>query len=223
MRENEFVNWLIAGGMKESSARSRLKNCLRVCDYEGDLDVHYQRDHCKALVSRLEYSKADERNNEPARHSIDINGNVYNGTATLKAAVNLYIEFLDKMQHSVQTADHGGEREKAQFQLGNKEFAAAFARLITRFRHCFTDNDIQQLTDLGCCRVRFNCKFPILKEIQSGEASEAAFVDGYRRYYSDVFVDYSGRRFIVSNDWYCDGKTANRNLFSEWLILRLAA
>lgn len=223
MREYEFVEWLKAGGMKANSARSRLKNCLRVCEYEGDLDVHYQRDHCKDLLSRLEYSKADERNNEPARHSININGNVYNGTATLKAAVNLYIEFLDKKQHSVQAAVQGGEREKAQIHLGNKEFAAASARLITRFRHCFTDKDIQQLTDLECCRSRFNCKFPILKEIQSGEASEAAFVDGYRRYYSDVIVDCSGRCFIVSNDWYCDGKTSNRSLFSEWLLLKLAA
>lgn len=226
MRENEFVNWLTAGGMKESSARSRLKNCLRVCRYEGNLDEHYEHDHCKELLSRLEYSKFDEHNNRPARHSVTIRGNIYDGTATLKAAVKLYVEFLDKRSDDItycRTDRHNESGECLKLGMDNKDFAKAAAKLITRFSNSFTDSDIQQLSDMGCCKARFNCNFPILKEIHSGVGLENTFVDGYRRYYGDIIVNYSGRRFIVSNDWYCNGKKGNRNLFSEWLFVKLAS
>lgn len=226
MKEKEFVNWLTADGMKESSAWSRLKNCLRVCRFEGDLDTHYMRDRCKELLSRLEYSKFDERNNSPARHSIPISGNIYDGTATLRTAVRLYVDFLEKNPRGIpyrQTDRRNESGENPNLIMDNKDFAAAASKLITRFSNSFSDSDIQQLADAGCCKERFNCNFPILKEIHSGAGSDTALVDGYRRYYSDILVNRSGRRFIVSNDWYCTGKNGNRNLFSDWLFVKLAS
>lgn len=43
----------------------------------------------------LTYTKDDERLNRPARHKIPIDGNIYTGTATYKAAVSLYKQFRD--------------------------------------------------------------------------------------------------------------------------------
>ena len=43
----------------------------------------------------LRIPKADERQNRPARHQIPIDGNVYNGTATLRSAVSLYRQFRE--------------------------------------------------------------------------------------------------------------------------------
>jgi hypothetical protein len=41
------------------------------------------------------YSKSDEQQNQPGRHQIPIDGNLYNGTATLRAAVSLYKQFRE--------------------------------------------------------------------------------------------------------------------------------
>ncbi len=92
MKETHFYNWLCekySGG----TPNSRLSNCLRVEQYEGDLDVHYTNDQGTSLLSKLSYSKYDQRNNRKAKHNIPIDGNTYNGTATLKQAVNLYYKF----------------------------------------------------------------------------------------------------------------------------------
>jgi hypothetical protein len=73
----------------------RLANCRTVKRYEGDLDHHFDQDQIRSLIERLTYSTEDERRNRPARHRIPIHGNVRNGTATLKSAVNLYKKFRE--------------------------------------------------------------------------------------------------------------------------------
>lgn len=92
MKETEFYSWLcekFSGG----TPNSRLSNCLRVEQYEGDLDDQFLRDKGVFLLNKLSYTKNDQRNNRTAKHSIPIDGNTYNGTATLKQAVNLYFKF----------------------------------------------------------------------------------------------------------------------------------
>lgn len=92
MKETLFYNWLcekFSGG----TPNSRLSNCLRVEQYEGDLDDHFIQDKGTSLLNRLSYSKDDQRNNRTAKHKIPIDGNTYNGTATLKQAVSLYFKF----------------------------------------------------------------------------------------------------------------------------------
>lgn len=102
MREEEFNLWLRNvyvtrdGGRMDASTRgSRTANCKTVENYEGDLDEHVERDGLKDLLSRLAYSTTDERQNNKARHRIPINGNVRNGSSTLKSAIGLYQQFRE--------------------------------------------------------------------------------------------------------------------------------
>lgn len=75
------------------TTKSRITNCRKVCKFEGDLDEHFNHDKCGQLLQRLNYTTEDQRNKRPKRHNIPINGDIRNGSATLKQAVTLYIEF----------------------------------------------------------------------------------------------------------------------------------
>lgn len=95
MREDSFRSWLMTR-RGSGTAASRLSNCRVVEKWEGDLDEHLRQDKLRGLLDPLTYTKEDERSNSPARHKIPIDGNVYNGTATYKAAVSLYKQFREE-------------------------------------------------------------------------------------------------------------------------------
>jgi len=94
MQESPFRNWLLQEKkFNERTANSRLSNCHRIERYAGKLDEHYQKDGGTSLISELTYSTDDQIKHRPAKHNIPIDGNIYNGTATLKQAANLYFKF----------------------------------------------------------------------------------------------------------------------------------
>lgn len=96
MNAEGFKNWLLASGMKETAAQNRVANCATVeRGQHVDLDVCYEKDRCRGLIELLTYSREDQRRNRPPRHNIPIEGNVYTGTATYKAAVKKYVAFRD--------------------------------------------------------------------------------------------------------------------------------
>jgi hypothetical protein len=96
MKEEAFRSWLSSErSYGTGTVNSRVSNCKTVEGCEGDLDKHFEQDWLRGLVEKLTYSKADERQNRPARHQIPINGNVYNATATLRSAVSLYKQFRE--------------------------------------------------------------------------------------------------------------------------------
>lgn len=99
-KKEEFRAWLVNAGYRVGPINSLIANCSTICRCEGDIDEHYDEDECVELLRRLTYSRADERAGHPARHSIPINGDIYNGTASFRAALNRYIEFRN-----------GGDRE----------------------------------------------------------------------------------------------------------------
>ncbi len=72
---------------------SRVSNCRTVERYEGDLDLHFERDGLELLLQRLEYSREDARAGRPLGHRIPIDGDQYTGTSTLRHAVTLYKQF----------------------------------------------------------------------------------------------------------------------------------
>ena len=84
MQETRFKGWL-ERGRSAGTVGSRISNCRRVEHHEGDLDAHYEVDELAGLMDRL--------NSGGPKHKIPINGNIYNGTATLKSAVSLYRNF----------------------------------------------------------------------------------------------------------------------------------
>ena len=86
MQEARFKVWLgVERELTAGTVGSRISNCRRVEHYEGDLDAHYDTDRLADLMERL--------NPRGPEHKIPINGNIYNGTATLKSAVSLYRDF----------------------------------------------------------------------------------------------------------------------------------
>ena len=94
MREEGFKDWLVTvHGLNERTARNRLSNSRRVEAHEGDLDRHWEEDELVDLIDRLTYSRQDQRDARRPRHRIQIDGDIYNGTATLKQAVVRYREF----------------------------------------------------------------------------------------------------------------------------------
>ena len=95
MNVESFRAWLISQGYDSGTINSRISNCQRVDNHEGDLDRFYEVDRCATLIDRLTYSTSDARANRPPRHSIPMTGNIRNGTATLKQSVKLYVRFKD--------------------------------------------------------------------------------------------------------------------------------
>ena len=94
MRKDEFARYLReVRGHDEKTVRSRLSDCARLEEYEGDLDAHFDYDRMDDLIDRLTYSTEQERRNRPTRHKVPIDGNPRTGSATLKHAARLYRDF----------------------------------------------------------------------------------------------------------------------------------
>lgn len=105
MREEEFRQYLrYTVGYDEGTCRSRVSNCLRIESFEGSLDEAFERDGMRTLLERLRYSTADARAGAPARHRIPIDGDVRNGTATLRNAANLYLDFRNGVKKECRNA-----------------------------------------------------------------------------------------------------------------------
>lgn len=115
MREDAFRFWLSnSRSYGRVTVNSRVSNCKTVEGCEGDLDKHFEQDRLRGLVEKLTYSKADERQNRAARHRIPFNGNVYNGTATLRSAVSLYKQFRENWVEGSPIVSTTEKRERAQ-------------------------------------------------------------------------------------------------------------
>ena len=93
----DFKTWLVEEyGLQESSAISRVANISTIEKYYGeDIDTIIKNRGVHGLLNELSYSTDDERNNRPQKHKVPIHGNVRTGSATLKQAVNRYVEFYE--------------------------------------------------------------------------------------------------------------------------------
>ncbi len=92
MDDEGFRNWLL-NSYNEKTTSSRLSNCHRVEVYEGDLDQHYFNDGLSSLIRKLNYTSDDQCMGKKPNHNVPINGNQYTGSATLKQAVHLYLNY----------------------------------------------------------------------------------------------------------------------------------
>lgn len=117
MNKIDFEIWLERQGYNSGTINSRISNCIRVEEYEGDLDFHYQNDSLEGLLSKLRYSEDDKRKGNKQRHSIPINGDIRNGTATFKSAITLYRSYKDNCNSSSKTIG----LKKTQFKLSSIE------------------------------------------------------------------------------------------------------
>jgi endonuclease len=96
MKTIDFENWMLRTGNEPGPTRSRISNLRRVEVEYGDLDTVYEKDKFASLLSGLAYTKDDERAGKPNPSPFIIDGNIYNGLATLRAALSLYRRFCDE-------------------------------------------------------------------------------------------------------------------------------
>ncbi len=95
MQEQPFRAWLRdVREQVDGSIATRVADCSLVERHEGDLDAHWNADGLRGLLDRLTYSREDERNGRSPGHNVPTKGDLYNNSATFKAAVNLYRKFL---------------------------------------------------------------------------------------------------------------------------------
>jgi hypothetical protein len=93
MNKSGFETWLQGQGQSYGTIKSRISNCQRIERFEGDLDTHFANDEMRGLLNSLDYSRNDESAGIDVKHNILIKGNVYNGTATFRAAAKLYLKY----------------------------------------------------------------------------------------------------------------------------------
>lgn len=96
MDSQKFKQWLVnVKGQKESAAAARVAGAMRI-DAEYDIyNNYYVVGKKDDLMELFKYSRTDEKHGVHPLVNITINGNIYDGMASLRQALKLYFEFLD--------------------------------------------------------------------------------------------------------------------------------
>ena len=95
----KFKGWLIlTKKQKKNTVSSRIANIRTVGEYY-DILKEFLIDGCQGVLDDLHFSVPDE---EP-KTSIVIKGNYYNGLATYRQAVRLFVEFLKAINYAPHT------------------------------------------------------------------------------------------------------------------------
>lgn len=101
MKTEKYRHWLYKKGYPENVVSSRISNCQRIEDNLNiNLDVVFANGKWRELSDLFTYSTSDWRNRVVPSHGIAIEGNWYNGTATLRSALNLYNSFLIELKYN---------------------------------------------------------------------------------------------------------------------------
>lgn len=135
MKTDEFKRWLQAKYPDSAAVvRNRISNCKTVENHHGDLDDYYKKDRCNALIEEFCYTTDDERMNRPQNHKVPIDGNIRNGSATLKSAIRLYAEFRECYDESM---NHVSINDHTQLYAGSKHQPAfnTIVTLLKRFEY----------------------------------------------------------------------------------------
>ena len=90
-----YRDWLATQGYAQNTQSTQLSQANRLESFYGDLDALYEQDRFATLRKQLGYSKADQRLGRPNPSRIAIEGDLYNGLASYRAALSYYTRFLD--------------------------------------------------------------------------------------------------------------------------------
>lgn len=134
MDKTGFEYWLKESGFSSGTIQSRISNCMRVEQFEGDLDKHFQYDEMKSLIKRLQFSKSDQDSKRPVSHNVDIKGDEYTGTATLRQAINLYLRFKagrTQEKRNVKVINDENSTYKNKVEINEK--IDSYAKFLERF------------------------------------------------------------------------------------------
>ena len=183
MLKEKFKEWLIEKGTNKRVVSDLLARIDRV-NKNYDLDKYYSDDAKEELIEFFNYSKKDEREGLEPIASIEIEGNYYNGLASLKRAIKQYFAFLD---------------ETNLVTLSNKTisgpiFEGSFEDF-NRFVGPKLRNVIQNFT-----RSERNAQNGICEYCGKQAVLQSAHKEGEER--PQIIKDVLERSFKVSNDWY---------------------
>lgn len=95
MRKDDFKEWLLSR-LNKKPASDCVSRCKTVeTALQVDLDEEFSFDKGKSLLSKMQYSVTDERNNKeaPAEFHFKDNANIRYRMTNLRSAVNKYFEF----------------------------------------------------------------------------------------------------------------------------------
>ena len=96
----QFKDWLKTNkNQKKNTISSRASNIKVVGEYY-DILKEFSIDECQGILDDLQYTKNDD---EP-KTSIIIEGNYYNGLATYRQALRLFVEFLKYINYTAPVA-----------------------------------------------------------------------------------------------------------------------
>lgn len=93
-----YSDWLKRTVPTEGTWRTRLSDLRRVEAAYGDIDAQFDQDELVALLDELTYSTEDARNGRPNPSRLSIHGDIRNGLATYKAAVQKYARFRQDVE-----------------------------------------------------------------------------------------------------------------------------
>lgn len=116
MRETQFKQWLLDEGYSENAVKSRIANVRKIEEVYPDLDSRIYDGTISNLLATFVYTADDRLNNREPLHKIKINGDAYNGTATYKSALSLYIKFYNDING--QPSAHISSNPNASHHIG---------------------------------------------------------------------------------------------------------
>jgi hypothetical protein len=91
----DFKDWVRRRGLDSATASSRASDVSRLEEHYGDLGRHYAQDGLVGVWVSLRYTAEDRRRGRKNPSRVFINGDIYNGLATLRSALKIYTEFLE--------------------------------------------------------------------------------------------------------------------------------
>lgn len=142
MYEIEFRTWLETyKGYNSQTIDSRISNCRTIQASYGDLNSIKGYDD---LLQEFTYTKDDFINNRPAKHKIVINGNIYNGTATYRSALNLYAQFIEAYNQCAHRNVVMHIEDSDYYSKEGTQLAKKIIDILSSFKY---NSDIHKITD----------------------------------------------------------------------------
>ena len=105
MREAEYRQWLALQGREPSTQNTSVSVIRRIEAAYGDLEQEFALSGLDSVLAELAYSRTDQKNNEPNPSKVPIDGDLYNGLASLRTHLNYYRRFLESLSTRATVAE----------------------------------------------------------------------------------------------------------------------
>jgi hypothetical protein len=182
MQTENYKNWLAAQNYQIGTITAQMHRAGRVEQHYGDLDVLYNEDRLEGLITELNYTTQDRRNNRPNQTKIPFEGNAYNNLASYRDAVRRYRRFLEDgseiPESEISVTETSPEPEAAQTIGLEKDMQAAIRQNISRIEQGLriTDGGRERSVETGFIDITAEDSesIPVVIELKTGVAGQRA-------------------------------------------------